>query len=305
MGSVYVLGKDIADRSVYIFSNVPIGNLDTSWRYGIYRTTSLTYHAYILGLFNLLILTIYLYTEKKVKIIKVIPLFTGIIASVSKMAYGGLIFVMLTQIFRQRKWLIPVLLVITISLSAYVYFNGNQDISSLSDVLVKVDLDTKNIRFYSLNKSVEIWKDHPFWGVGPGMFGGMVAFKYDSYINELYNVVKLSYLRSVGGIELFWFQLLSETGIIGTLLFINFIIILFVALWRAREQAMTQEMRNLFSALMAFLGCILIYSMGSGINIAPVLFTYCAFVGIGLGSLNSYLRPKGKEGDGRLIEPVS
>ena len=105
MGSVYISGKDIADQSIYFLSNMPMDNIEIAWRYGIFSTPSLTYHAYILGLFNLLILTIYFYTEKRVKIKYVIPLLSGILTSVSRMAYGGLFFVTLLHLLNARNGL--------------------------------------------------------------------------------------------------------------------------------------------------------------------------------------------------------
>jgi O-antigen ligase len=289
MGSVYILGKGISDKSVYIFSTVPIENidLDIAWRYGIFRAQSLTYHAYILGLFNLLIFTIYSYTEKRTKIKFYIPMLSGVIASVSRMAYGGLIFVASIILFRRRKWFISLLLVVLFILVININPGDHPDIKSilnLSELTEAGDLDSETIRLYSRYKSVEIWKDHPVWGVGPGMFGGIVAFKYHSYINELYNL-KSGYLGRVQSIEQFWYQILAEIGITGTLCFINLIIILVIVLYKERERADTDEIRNLFSGLIVFIPCILIYSIGSGINIAPVFFTYCAFAGIGLGSL--------------------
>jgi hypothetical protein len=89
MGSVYIFDKDIADPGVYLFlnrSDVASLNKDITWRYGIFRTPSLTYHAYILGLFNLLILTIYSYTKKRMSVPLVAILVSGVIASVSRMA---------------------------------------------------------------------------------------------------------------------------------------------------------------------------------------------------------------------------
>jgi O-antigen ligase len=290
MGSVYISGKDITDKSVYIFFSRPVDNIEVAWRYGIFRTQSLTYHAYILGLFNLLILTIYFYTEKRANMKIYIPLLSGIISSASRMAYGGLIFLISIQIFRRRKWSIPLLIVGLFILIANINLSGppaGQRILSLSGLTETGNSDSDNIRTYSRNKSIEVWKDHPDWGVGPGMLGGIVASKYNSYIYEQYNVSNLSYFSSVGGIEQFWFQILAETGIIGVILFINLFFFLFITLYKLREHTISQDMKNLFSGLIVFIPCILIYTIGSGINIAPVLFTYCAFVGIGLGSIDN------------------
>ncbi len=274
MGSVYVFGKDIADKSVYILSNIPIDNLDIVWRYGIFKTTSLTYHAYVLGLFNLLILTIYFHTEKRAKIKTVIPLISGVLASVSRMAYAGLIVVILLQLIQKKKWILLLFLI----LAGILVINN----------LTHVKNDNTGIRAETRQTALEIWKDHTIWGVGSGMFGGIVASKYNSYIYSEYNVANLAYINKVGGIEQFWFQILAEMGIAGALLFINLIVMLFLTLYKLREHAMSQDMKNLFSGLIIYIPCILIVTIGSGLNIASMLFTYCAFVGIGLGSFNNF-----------------
>jgi O-antigen ligase len=149
------------------------------------------------------------------------------------------------------------------------------------------NFDDSDIRVYSRSKALKILKDHPLWGVGPGMFGGIVASKYKSHIYELYNFDsgRKQYVESIGGIEQFWFQISAETGLLGTLCFINLIAVLLIYLYKLRGQAPFEELKGLFSALMMFMVCILLYTTGSGINIAPVLFTYFAFIGIGLGGL--------------------
>lgn len=275
MGSVYLLGKDITDKSVYILSNMPADSLEIVWRYGIFKTTSLTYHAYILGLFNLLILTIYFYSGKRAKIKTVIPLLSGVLTSVSRMAYGGLFFVTLLYFIKRKNWVVLLLLLLMGILFLNIIIHYKNETSGYH-----------NIRTQTQQKALETWKDHPLTGVGPGMFGGIVASKYNSYIYEQYNVSNLSYINSVGGIEQFWFQILAEMGIIGALLFINFIVFLFITLYKSREEATSQDMKNLLSGLIVFIPCILIVTIGSGINIAPMLFTYCALAGIGLGSFS-------------------
>jgi O-antigen ligase len=298
MGSVYIFKKDIADPGVYLFinrSNVISLNKDITWRYGIFRTSSLTYHAYILGLFNLLILTIYSYTQKRMNIPIITVLVSGIIASVSRMAYAGLAYVISVHSLK-KKWLIPVLLIFVLVAALSLFRNDDirLQIKNLSSETKIEDIGPEKIRAYTRYKALEIWKDHPIWGAGPGMFGGIIASKYRSYIYEEYNVSLSNYIHGVGGIEQFWFQILAELGVVGALFFINLIMALFITLYRLRKQAKSMEMKNLFSALMVFIVCIMIYTLGSGINIAPILFTYCAFVGIGLGSISNQSEDKSR-----------
>jgi hypothetical protein len=60
-GSVYVLKKDISDTEVYVLvskSFININFRDFCWRFEIFRTP----YAFVIGLYGLLILTVYYYT---------------------------------------------------------------------------------------------------------------------------------------------------------------------------------------------------------------------------------------------------
>jgi O-antigen ligase len=245
---------------------------------GIFRTP----YAFTVGLYGLLILTVYLYTVKRLNIVIFSSLFSGIIISLTRMAYGGLAFIILLRIIKKSKWIALLLLIFICIFITYGINNEDINLLTLVDMLrdyVTGDIDDSDIRSYSRNNALKIWKDHPLWGVGPGMFGGIVASRYRSYIFEEYNILR-TYIQKIGSIEQFWFQILAEIGIVGTLCFINLVITLFVLLHISRRRKVPEELKNLFLALMVFLICILIYSIGGGINTTYVLFTYNAFVGI-------------------------
>jgi O-antigen ligase len=285
MGSVYILKKDISDPGIYIFISSSFFNLNSlrefCWRMGIFRTP----YAFTVGLYGLLILTVYLYTVKRVNVAIFTSLFSGIVISVTRMAYGGLIFVVLLQIIKKGRWIALLLLIFICTSIYYGIINENIDLLKTAELFgnyVTGNIDGSDIRSYSRSHALKIWKDHPFWGIGPGMFGGIVASRYRSYIFEEYNILS-TYIQNIGSIEQFWFQILAEMGIVGTLCFINLIFTLFLLLHITRRLRVPEELKNLFFALMVFLICILIYSIGGSINLTYVLFTYNAFVGIALG----------------------
>ena len=293
MGSVYILGKNIADPTAYFLFKLPSDNITTLrmfyWRFGIFSTSSLTNHTYTLGLYCLLIVTIYLYVAKRARIALLILLFSGSIASVSRMVYAGLLFVISIRAYNKgKRWAVLLLLIIVLAGALLINYDGpDLDLLDLSKGSIINNTDQNPIRPYTRYKALEIWKDHPIWGVGPGMFGGIVASKYRSYIYDEYNVLNQNYIFKVGNIEQFWFQIMPETGIIGTLIFGSFFIMLLIFIRKLRKQTNNEETRGLLSALYLFVFCILFYSIGSGINIAPVLFTFCALVGIGAGYIQN------------------
>lgn len=300
MGSVYIFEKEITDQSVYLFSDShlinPITLKNVVWRYGLFRADAIVLGAYILGLFNLLILTIYYYTARKIKLLIMIPLIIGIISSVSRMAYGGLCFLLLIQLIKKRSHFI-ILLVTVILASSFIITSGNLNLGKLIDSYIpaKENIDKTNMRTSSRYTALEIWKKHPLFGVGPGRFGGIVASKYPSPVYNEYAINKRPiykrYILKVGGIEQFWFQILAELGLVGVACFIAIFLVIGLTLRRVKELSSSSELSNIMSALIVFIGCIAIYCLGSGINIASVFFTYCAFVGIGLGIVdNEYVK---------------
>ncbi len=286
MGSVYIFKKSITDPAIYIFrtynESAPIFKY---WRFGIYRAPGYYYY----GLYYLLILAIYLYRTKKNNTLIILPLYAGVLASASRVVYGGFVFIMVAQIIKGRKWMISLLVVILLVFIPNINDNNDLDLSMFpnlikSDQHVNFNTIGSSVRSYSRYKSIEIWKDHPIWGVGPGMFGGIVATKYTSNIYTEYSIKRRKILNA--GVEQFWFQLLAEMGIVGSLCFVNFLAILCVTMNKLKKRTEVEDIKKLYSALIAFMGCIIIYCLGSGINISLVLFTYCALVGIGLSSSN-------------------
>ncbi len=299
-GSVYILGRDIYDKGIYFFldtlSEVERGLFKDMWRFGIYRTPSLMHHPNILGLYCLLILTIYLCIVKKVNFTVLIFLFAGIFASVSRMVYMGFVFMGGLQIFRGRRWLIAVVIPIAIFL---FYMSFLQDFNSSKspntvELTKKEDLtpECKSItgsssyRVYSRGKAIEVWKDNPFWGVGPGRFGGVVSVIFKSPVYEKYDFVDVELLERYRSIDQFWPQVLAEMGIIGAVSFAGLCIVLFIILFILRRRVTSDEMKGLLTGLAIFTIVILIYLLGSGLNITAVLFTFSAFAGMGLGCSN-------------------
>jgi hypothetical protein len=292
VGSHYIFHKDIYDPEIYILRQTP-QLFEQGWRFGIYRTASLMYNQNMFGLFSLLILSIYLYTEKKVNSLIFISLISGIIVSVSMMVYTGFALLTALQIIRGRKWLIVFFIpaiIILFNMSNNIRESGGRvsntvKTDSLTDDKMSPDIVNEiSYRRYSINKALEVWKDHPYFGVGPGMFGGTISVQYNSYLYEEYGFNALTYLKQIKGIDQFWPQLLTETGIVGTAFFGAIIISLFVLLYLLRHEKTSFEEKGLLTGLIMYTIVILIYTFGSGLNLSAVLFTYCAFFGMGMGA---------------------
>ncbi len=285
----YILEKNIDDSSVYILCGAPTGG----WRFGIYRAPSLIGHYNILGLYCLLIVTVYLSTVTKVRFPVVLSLFAGVFMSISRMIYLAALIITGIEIFR-RRWImflfmIP-LAVILLAMTAIPEFDqitssGSRGIPS-EEISSKTPIPTMDqFRISAREKAFEVWGDHPFLGVGPGMFGSEIAFKYRSPVYWEYNFYLA--LNLFETLDQFWPQVLAETGIIGTAAFAGILITIFITFVQYVTRVTADEVSGLFKGLMIFMICILIFSLGGILNHPPIFYSYSALVGMALGSVET------------------
>lgn len=74
-------------------------------------------------------------------------------------------------------------------------------------------------RVTAIFEGVRVWKDHILLGVGPGRYGGWVAYEYGSPIYEQYRIQHLG-TTNLAQSDNFWLRLLVESGVLGFILFI-------------------------------------------------------------------------------------
>ncbi len=292
----YFADKNSSHKGTYFFISelLDLSNVMTSGisrRLGIYRVSSLVSHYNLLGLYSLLVLTIYLHIIKKANFAVIFFLLSGIVASVSRTAYAGLALLAGVQIFKGRKWFIFIMIPFAVVL-IYMFFmisHGDFNISKTinekyiekSEATQPVNIST--YRKFARQKAMEVWKDYPVWGVGPGKFGGAVAYKYRSHFYEEYNFTYV--LNWFHSLEQLWPQVLAEMGIIGAvalgMLFFSMGILLYIS----KQRATFHELKGLFAGLLTFTLIFLIYTMSGTLDLVSILLPYCAFIGIGLGSM--------------------
>lgn len=258
-----------------------------NWRLGAYRASSMMSHYNLLGFYSLFILTLYLYTSKQIKPFYLLSLISGIYFSVSRVALAGLIILCIVQAMKGRKLMIIFMLIpmcIFISFGTLSEFKM-KDKQMMSEVGIsdgqRVEYNM-TYRHYGRSIAMEIWKDHPFWGVGPGMFGGKVASKSRSPFYEEYNFAP--HLQdSYSDLDQFWPQAFAETGIIGTTVFINIYIYLLLITFIYKRLALTLELKNYIAGLGLITVFVFINTFASSLNIVSILYPYCALSGMGIG----------------------
>jgi O-antigen ligase len=77
-----------------------------------------------------------------------------------------------------------------------------------------------DLRTLFVIQSLPIIRDHPLLGVGPGRFGGAVAFSYGTPIYHEYGFEPLFWNPAQRTVDNFWLHLLVETGVVGVAAFL-------------------------------------------------------------------------------------
>jgi O-antigen ligase len=77
-----------------------------------------------------------------------------------------------------------------------------------------------DLRTLFVIQSLPIMRDHPLLGVGPGRFGGAVAFNYGTPIYDEYGFRPLFWNPAQRTVDNFWLHLLVETGVLGVVAFL-------------------------------------------------------------------------------------
>lgn len=284
----YLLGKNIYNIDYLLNKTLYIPEL--AWRFGLYRATSLFNNANSFGFHCLLILVVYLQAAKKRNKIILFILFCGIYFTLSRMVYAGFLFIVGTIIVFKKRRLIRFIAVVTlipvvillIYMAAFPDFNL---ISYMSGGDIHSD-DAIPFRVYTVNKSMEIWKDHPIWGVGPGLFGGVVSLICNSHIYRLYdfNPQVISLINEWRAVDQFWPRVLGEIGIVGTLLFIHILILVPIECFIMIRQKNHDDLKKLLTGIAIYLLIVLIMTTGGGISFS-LMYVYYAVAGIVFGMI--------------------
>ena len=195
--------------------------------------------------------------------------------------------------------ILPVTIFLTFSRQAWLSFGLilcllNKKLMPLGIVLVVVitpmlftEIQTydmsKYYRGFTFIESVKILKEHPIFGVGPGMFGSLAASLWNSpyYVNWPENLRIFS--NNFRTLDSFWPWIWSEYGLVGlsaylaiwtSIFFYLKKIIWFYGSINERIMCKIGRVLRYFILVLGVMGC------ASGLNCAFVSFTYFAMVGM-------------------------
>lgn len=298
----YVLGYSIDEDNLYVLRLLPQGEYwgyADLWRLGIYRAPSLMFHPNNLGIYGLLILTLYLFTFRTIAPLYFVALLSNVLFSVSRMAYSALTMMAGLQFLWGRRWLAIVIVPVVMLLFLMSTFPDMSLVQREEDApsietgegrpLVEKQSEDLIFRKYAKNKALEVWRDYPLLGAGPGMFGGVISMTFDSPLYQEYEFSRmwLDYMRKFRSLDQFWPQILAEMGALGAISFGCLLLMLIFVFFSVHKRAPSENLRNLFSGLVMSTIFVIIYSFGSGLNNTAFLFTLSALAGIGISNCES------------------
>lgn len=251
-------------------------------RYGLYRIISLTGAGNwnYLGVYLTLVFFIqyvvmrgYPGNKYKMAIVGLLVIFTF-----SRQVWIGAILMFILILGKTGKWLTFIVSIVLALISTYSYEK------IISFLLTGVSLDPDQyFRLYGFLESIDILAENPFFGAGPGMFGGLSSVLYDSPLYAGWPEYYRYLVRLVRGIDQFWPVIWSETGLIGLALYSMIFVGIFRQLKKAGEHfgALGRpDLAKVGVVLRWYLIPLAIMGFAGGLNAAFVVFTYFALVGI-------------------------
>ncbi|HHD83002.1 MAG TPA: O-antigen ligase domain-containing protein [Bacteroidetes bacterium] len=269
-------------QELFYFLQLPVEKVGASTeyqylRFGFMRTPSLMGHPNVFGLYSLLFFVLDFSLYRRLRWQNVL-LLSGIFLSGSRIACGALFLIFFYFLYRKTSKMIrPALVLIIISLATtflFLYLTKTKEFTS-----------ERYFRRDIIIKSIEIWKNHPLMGVGPGMYGGWITEGYNSPVFEKYNF-EPRWIKNINRhrtLDNFWFQNLAETGLLGTACFIAILL----SLWKFSLREMLLEhdpfRKAMLSGLNAMLIAMVVHLFTTSLNATAFLITYFMLFGMVLG----------------------
>jgi len=218
-------------QALFFYFGKGVLGVDTKFidiRFGIPRVPSLMGHPNLLGLYSLLFFILDFSLVRHFRWQNIL-LMLGVVFSASRMVWTAFfVFLILFALYtKNKKSFLLFFLCAMVFLLVFPFFYAHT---------VKDWSNEGTYRGYCRAKSVEIWKEHPFLGVGPGMYGGVISVKFNSKIYSEYDFSPYWFdygLKKFHSLDQFWAQILAEMGLLGVISFL----FLMVVLWNISVKA--------------------------------------------------------------------
>jgi O-antigen ligase len=189
-------------------------------REDVLRVPSLFEHPNDFGLFMLsatFLSLSYLIANKRSKlyVLATVVSVAGVIISFSRTSYVALVAGLVVGLWMHggqviKKALIPGAVVIVLL--------GGVTLRAVMSRVHKIEAEGGDARFTYFRQSLPLIEDNPFFGVGPGRYGGEIAQRTRSPVHEQYGVTFNDTWRTL---DSFWLHIVAESGIVGGLLLLG------------------------------------------------------------------------------------
>lgn len=260
----------VAQEIVWKLSDAPAER-----RLGLLRVPGFFDHPNALGLYLLLFFLVEAARARRPWC--PLGLYVGLALSVSRMVHTAAA-VLLLPLVRRRRWLLLPLMVSGAVALALTPFTA-REYAWPQGPAGEQQRERASYRAYAFDKGVEVWRDHPVLGAGPGRFGGVVSVTTGSPLYERYpwRAKWLEYLQRLRSLDQFPPQLIAELGAVGAALFVCLYLTIIRSLWVARDAG--QLGRGLLLAALV----VPFYAFGSGLHLAYYMVTVAGLAGAHLG----------------------
>ena len=145
-----------------------------------------------------------------------------------------------------------------------------------------------DLRMIALFEGLKVLMDHLFLGVGPGRYGGWVAYEFPSPVYTNYNIPYLgtTLLRQSDN---FWIHLLVESGIIAMGIFLLLLRTIYKGYKRATEISLSKDLNWIgLGAKISFIFIIVGGLFSPILEGPPIPFLFWGLAGAVLSQLRSY-----------------
>ncbi len=190
-----------------------------------------------------------------------------IFLTLSRQAWMGLVIMM---ILLNRRWMLPAVLlsipVVVVAILTQKHFSP--------DIYY---------RSFAYLEALKLFATSPLFGVGPGMFGGVVSVLFDSPYYEGWPDAFMEMVQRMGSLDAFWPVVLAETGLVG--------LISYIFIWRGlyrkiRNSSLIFKIKentvlyNLGAVLKAYVVALVFMCFVTGLNKPFVVYTFFALCGM-------------------------
>jgi len=208
-----------------------------------------------------------------------IILFLGLIASTVRRSLIGITLGTLFVMINYKKFRIPkkyTYSFLLIAIFSSIIFYGH--LTKMTESTEYEYGNTIQPRYFLYYGALEIIKNKPFCGEGPGKYGSYISVLKKSEIYEKYNIIVEDRYK----LDTYWSGILGEYGILGFLTIIFLLVTIFKSLLKGyNKENNTSFISGLYIGYMIISIDFIVESIASPVYMSS-LFAFIFFVGIGL-----------------------